>query len=164
MSETKFVKGEVTINIIDAKTGKIKETHEFTNILVDTGRKMHRNWAASIAPATDPNYNVDTHISHIAVGDDNTAVAQTQTSLGNELLKKEVYPTPNAGCGITLVNNETVQYEMLINTSELNGETIRELCLISETFTNFMVSRLLCGNLAKTSDVQFLIKYRFVYG
>jgi len=163
MSEHVKIKTDVQIDTINAKTGKVIDTKHYTNMIVDTGRKMHRNWAANIAPASDSDYNVDTRITHIAVGDSNTAVAKTQTALGNQLLIKEIYPTPDTGCGITLVNNETVQFEILIDDTELNGNTIREMGLFSHTFTNFMISRLLTGNLSKSSDVQFLIKYRVIY-
>jgi len=164
VSERNIIKGIVEINIIDAKTKEIIEKHIYNNMLVDNGRKMFRNWASNIAPASDADYNVDTRITHIAVGDDNTAASQTQTALGNQLLKKQLYPTSDSGCGIVFIDNETVEFQMLIDTSELNGNTIREVALFSETFTNFMISRLLCGNLSKTSDVQFLIKYRFIFG
>ena len=92
------IKGKIEIETIDAKTGKILDVKTFTNLITNNGLKMHRNWAATISQIQDANYNVDTHITHIAVGNNNSTPAVSQTALGNELLRKELYPTPDAGC------------------------------------------------------------------
>lgn len=165
VKESIKITGTAVVEIINAKTGKIIKTVKCKNLIVNGGLKVHRNWAAGIAAGTDADYNVDTRIDQIAVGDDDTPPAKTQTTLGNLLLQKEVWGTPDSGCGINLIDNETVEYFMLIGTGELNGETIREVALISETAqaTTIMISRFLTGNLVKSSNVQFIIKYRFKY-
>lgn len=158
------IKGSVEIDIIDVKTKKVIETKHFTNILVTYGLKMHRAWAAGIAPIDDAQFNVDTRVTHMALGDGNSTPMISQTTLDNELIRKELYPTPDAGAVIDFTADNEVRYTILISESELNGETIRELGLFSESQTpNFMISRFLCGNLEKTVDVQFRIKYKFSY-
>ncbi len=158
------VTGDVEIDIIDVKTKKVIETRQYTNILVTNGLKMHRNWAAGIAPIDDSQFNVDTRVTHMALGDGNSAPAISQIALDNELIRKELYPTPDAGAGIDFIADNILQYIILINESELNGEVIRELALFSESQTpNFMISRFLAGSLSKTADVQFIIKYKFTY-
>jgi hypothetical protein len=163
-SENITIKGNVEIDIIDVKTKQIIETKHFTNILVTNGLKMHRNWVAGILPINDVQFNVDTRVTHLALGDGNSAPAISQNTLDNELLRKELYPTPDAGSEIDFVGDNNVRFIILLDESELNGEVIRELGLFSETQTpNFMISRFLCGNLSKTADVQFIIKYKFSY-
>ena len=162
MSEKVNVNGTVEVQVIDAKTGQVIEVHHFKNILTTLGKRMYRNWAAGVAPLTNPDYNVDTRITHFAVGDDATAPAVSQTALYNELDRKQVYPagSADAGCGIELDGDDAVIFKIFFDETELNGETLREMALFSETFTSFMITRFLCGNLTKSSAVQFLIKYK----
>lgn len=162
-NENLSVKGNIEIQVIDAKTKEIIETKKFSNILVNNGIKMHRNWAANVLPIDDAIYNIDSRITHLSLGDDNSAVLISQTSLGNELISKELYPTPDAGCEITLEGNDTAVYTILIDETELNGEIIREMGLFSKNLSTFMVSRFLVGNLSKTSAVQFKIIYKYKY-
>lgn len=156
------VTGNIDIDIIDVKSKRVLETRHFTNILTNNGLKLHRVWSAGIPPLSDPNFNVDTRITHIAVGDGNTTPGVTQTTLDNELLRKQIYNPPDANCGIELEATRT-KFFMLIDETELNGETLREIALFSESFTPFMVSRFLCGNLSKNDSIQFLIKYYYTY-
>jgi len=155
------IKGVVTVEIIDAKTGEVIDTQEHHNILTTLGRQMFGGWLAGTPPLDDPDYNVDTRLTAMAVGDGSSTPAVSQTALDNELLRKELYPTPDPNCEIDIESAGVVAYKMLIDETELNGETLRELALFSETFTDFMVSRLLVGNLSKTSAVQFRFIYRF---
>jgi hypothetical protein len=157
------IKGIITIDIIDVKTNKVKQHLEFKNILTTNGLKMHRNWAAGVPPLSDPDYNVDTRITNMAVGDGNSVPLIGQTALDNELLRKALYPVADTNCGIELSGTNEVIYTIFIDKTELNGYIIREIGLFSETFTDFMVSRFLCGNLSKNSTVQFLIKYRLSF-
>ena len=161
LKEKLTIEGKIEILIIDAKTKEVLEKKEFSNLVVNGGLNMIRAWLGNVLPIDDANINIDTRITHIAVGDSNAIVAGTQTSLGNELLRKELYPTPDPGCGISLDTNKVI-YEMLLDESELNGEIIREVGLFSESHIPFMVTRFLCGNLSKTSAVQFLIKYKIL--
>jgi len=157
------IKGQITISIVDAKTKEIKEIHYFENIITTLGLKMHRNWVAGVVPLSDSNFNVDTRITHIAVGSGNSTPAKTQLALDTELLRKAIYPTPDANCGITLESDDTAVFTMLISESEINGSTIKEIGLFSASHTAFMVSRFLCGSIAKSSAVQIVINYKVKY-
>lgn len=158
------IKSEITIEIRNSKTKEIISIKKFKNSIVNNGLKMFRNWAAGIAPLNDPDYNVDCRITDFAVGDDNTAVSLTQTSLGNELLRKELYPTPDPNCEINIIDNSTVEYVIFIGETELNGSIIKEMGLFSTNQTTpFMISRFLTGNLSKTSVIEFTIKYKYKF-
>lgn len=160
MSESIRVTGNVEITVIDAETGEIIEQRQYSNIITNLGKRMLGAWLAGTPPLDDPDYNVDTRVTAIAVGDGNSTPAVTQTALDNELDRKTLYPTADTGCNITVEGDGQILYTIFFDETELNGETLREMALYSETFTNFMISRFLCGNLSKTSAVQFRIKYR----
>jgi hypothetical protein len=159
-------KSNIKITIVDVKTNKVIDVQYFKNLLTTDGYKTLQAWAAGTPPATDPNYNVDTRINKFAVGDSNTTPDISQTGLGNELLRKTLYPAGSAdiGCGITLEDNDKVVYTILIDETELNGEIIREMGLFSSTFSpTIMLSRFLTGNLEKIDSVRFIIEYTYQF-
>jgi hypothetical protein len=154
-------KSDIEIQIIDTKTKEVIKVIHAKNIMTNNGIKWIRNQIANISSLEDPDYNVDTRLTHIAVGDSNTPVASTQDNLGNELLRKELHPTPDIKCEITINGINEVVYTMFISDTELNGEILREIGLFSESYTNFMISRALIGNLTKTDVVEFKINYKY---
>jgi hypothetical protein len=164
LSEKLPIKSKVIITVRDVKTKKVKEVKKFSNIITNDGIKMIRNWFAGVTSGTDPDFHDETRITALAVGDGNSTPAVSQTALDNELLRKTLHPTPDANCEIDISTVGEVTYTILIDESELNGETLREMALFSENFTDFMFSRLLIGNLSKTSDVQFEIDYTYTIG
>jgi len=164
IKEKLSVKSDIEIIIRNSKTKEIIDIKHVKNILTNNGLKWIRNMMANITPLEDSNFNVDTRLTHIAVGDNNTSPSLTQTSLGNELLRKELYPTPDANCSITIEGNDTVIYTIFIDETELVGEILREIGLFSQTFGNFMLSRASLGNLSKTDDIDFTIKYKYIIG
>lgn len=159
-------KSNIKITIIDVKTNKIIDVKYFKNLLTTNGYKVLQAWAAGVAPVDDSNYNVDTRITKFAVGDSNTTPDVSQTGLGNELLRKTIYPAASAdiGCGIEKLDNDKVVYTILIDSSELNGETVREMGLFSDTFSpTIMISRFLTGELEKSEEVRFIIEYTYQF-
>jgi len=159
-------KSNIKITTIDVKTDKIIDIQYFKNLLTTDGYKTLQAWASGTAPVDDPNYNVDTRITEFAVGDSNTAPDISQTGLGNELLRKTVYPAVSAdiGCGISKEDNDKVVYTILIDSTELNGETIREMGLFGSIFSpTIMLSRFLTGELEKSSEVRFIIEYTYQF-
>lgn len=62
--------------VLTGPDGKIKEEHEFKNLVVTTGK----NFVASRIVGTASNV-----MSHMAIGADNTAPAAGNTALGSEL-------------------------------------------------------------------------------
>jgi hypothetical protein len=62
--------------VVTGKDGKVKEEHEFKNLVVTVGK----NFVASRMVGTDSSV-----MSHMAIGADNTPAAVGQTALGGEL-------------------------------------------------------------------------------
>lgn len=156
------IKSDIEIEIINAKTGEIEDIKHFHNILTNLGIKWIRNQLANISSLVDPNFNVDTRLTHVAVGDGNSTPMVTQLVLDNELLRKELHPTPDVNCEIVLEDDDKVIYIIFINETELTGDTIREIGLFSESYTPFMISRALTGNLYKGTGKNFKIKYKYI--
>jgi hypothetical protein len=162
IKEKLSVKSDIEIKIIDAKTKEVIDIKHYKNIMTNNGIKWVRNQIANVSSLDDPDYNVDTRLTHIAVGDSSSIPAASQNNLGNELLRKELHPTPDVGCSISLQDIDQVTYTMFIDNTELNGEILREIGLFSESYTPFMISRALIGNLTKSSEVEFEINYKCI--
>lgn len=62
--------------VVTGKDGKVKEEHEFKNLVVTVGK----NFVASRMVGT-----ASSVMSHMAIGSDNTPAAVGQTTLGSEL-------------------------------------------------------------------------------
>lgn len=76
MNDLISMKGNLTIKVIDSKTGSLKETHQVNNLVVGAGKNY-------IARRMTSNANVV--MSHMAVGNINTAAVSTQTVLEGEV-------------------------------------------------------------------------------
>jgi len=85
------IKGKWKFEVRDAKTGKLKRTIEKENLIPTVGLEA---FAAQMAGdnSTDIGDNL-----YIAVGDDNTAPALGDTTLGNETTRKAVGSTSFSG-------------------------------------------------------------------
>ncbi len=82
--------GKFTFTIRDKVTGKIKRIQEYENLIPTVGRAMIANNLTSGSP---DNTMV---VTHIALGDDGTAVANGDTALGNEVYRNTVASITNA--------------------------------------------------------------------
>lgn len=162
ITEKITLKSDIEIIITDAKTKEIKEIKHFHNLITDNGFKWLRNQLANVLYSEDQDFNIETRLTHIAIGNSNTPVSSTQTQLGNEIIRKELHPNPDVKCETILEDNNKVIYSIFLSDAEGNGEIIREIGLFAESDTNFMVSRALIGNLSKTSSVEFTIKYKII--
>ena len=161
LNESMSLKSDIEIIITDAKTKEVLDVKHYHNILTNNGKKWIRNQLANIPYDEDGVFNVETRLTHIALGDESTPVSVNQTALGNELIRKEVYPNPDTKCEIVIENDDKVIYVIFLAEGEGNGKTFREIGLFAESNTNFMVSRALIGNLTKNSSVEFTIKYQY---
>jgi len=94
MEQSIKIRGNVKFTIRNAKTGKIKRVHKYNNLTTTVGRTMLANNLASNSPDNTP------VVTHIALGDDNTAPV-----VGNTTLNSEVYR--NAVASLTNANNIT---------------------------------------------------------
>jgi len=156
------LKSIIKVTITDVKTKKVLDVKYFHNIITNNGLKWIRNQLANVLYSTDPVFNIETRLSYIALGSSNTPVGASQTSLGNELIRKELYPNPDVNCETILVDNDKVTYTIYLSEPELAGETIREIGLFAKSDSTFMVSRALTGNLEKSGDIEFTIEYTWI--
>jgi hypothetical protein len=159
MQEKISVTGVLTVTIIEE--GKVVRTETHTNLLTSLGKRLLASWTVGILPIDDPVYNIDTRITEFALGDGNSTPAESQVSLDNELTRKALYPVADPNCGAEVEADGVALFTILIDESELNGETIREIGLF--TSEGFMMSRLLTGNLVKSASVQFKFEYRYKF-
>jgi len=88
--------------------------------------------------------------THIALGDDNTAFSESDTVLGNELSRKAIETTTIKG------DNRKVEYNTVFNTTELVGETIKEIGLFNAATSGTLFQRVVLGDIDK--DDTFSIK------
>ena len=79
------------------------------------------DWFEYIVDDLDPNQAVDVEVTHLALGDDGTEPASGNRSLNNEVYRTQIASSTDAGA--------TLETRTLLDTSEANGETIREVGL-----------------------------------
>lgn len=126
-------KGELHLVMTDAN-GAVVQEETTTNLIVDTGLALTA--AILSGESVDP-------LSHIAVGDDDTAVNANQTALvGTELAR--VAPT------ITRTNN-SVAFAAAFGAGVGTG-TIKETGLFNAEADGTMFSRALTGTYVKAAD------------
>lgn len=82
--------GTYRVELVDMITGK-KEVKFYHNVVCDAGLTMITN------NLTDPTPDNDMLINYVALGDDNTAVAEGDTTLGNEVYRNAVASRTNSG-------------------------------------------------------------------
>lgn len=83
--------------------------------------------------------------SHLALGDDNTAFTESDTTLANEISRKILDSTNITG------NNRQVEYSVAWTTTELVGDTIRELGLFNASTSGTMFNRVVIGDIDKNN-------------
>lgn len=82
--------GTYRIELLNVLTGQ-KEVKFYHNIITDVGFTMLTN------NLTDPTPDNDMLVNYVALGDDNTAVAEGDTTLGNEVYRNAVASKTNSG-------------------------------------------------------------------
>ena len=97
---------------------------------------------------------ISSTFTHIAVGDDNTTPTTGDTTLGNELLRIAFTDTTGPTNGVYTMS-------MRISTTQLNGNTIREIGVFNAASGGTMLTRLLTTEYAKTSDKEVWIDVTF---
>jgi hypothetical protein len=104
--------------------------------------------------AASPNNYANKRPSYIAVGTDNTAEANGQTTLENEVFSDVINST-------TFPDFKSVRFEMIILEDEAVGETLRETGLFSADDT--MISRKTFEPIAKNDSFQLAIQWTFIF-
>jgi hypothetical protein len=129
------------------KTKKqIEEIHNLiTNVCLEAEAKIFMGYA--------PNMQIE----YIALGDDNTAVAATDTTLTNEVFRTNYVSQTYSATGI-------VTTEFYITDTAANGEDIQELGVFAGNTANdtvdtgSLISHVLWNYGTKSSGIEFLIR------
>lgn len=113
-------------------------------VFTNAGRNEIRDWIAGSA-ATAP--------TRIAVGNDNTTASEDDTTLASELARIEFTSTDTSA-------TRKVTFEGILDSTQQNGQTLKELGLFNATTNGDMFLRVTHASLDKTSsiDVEYLIE------
>jgi hypothetical protein len=82
--------GELLCTVRDEKTGKIKRQYRYKNLIPTVGRTMIADNLTNSSPDNTP------RVTHVALGDDATAVANGDTTLTNEVYRNAVASETNS--------------------------------------------------------------------
>lgn len=91
-------------------------------------------------------------ITHMAVGDDDTTPTISDTTLGNETFRDALFDTTTA--------TDTISFISFLDTTENNGDDIKEEGLFDDPTTGDMYQRGLTNLIEKTSSVETFIEVR----
>lgn len=124
--ENLLLRGQLNIVVTD-QTGKIKETRDVTNLVVNTGLGYITSRMVGTASSV---------MSHMAVGSNNTAAAAANTDLGNLLGSRKALDSTT----ISGANNESVVYVCTFNAGEGTG-AITEAGIFNASTSGTMLCR-----------------------
>lgn len=144
------VRCNVIVWTIDAETGDVIDEYRGHNLLVSAGRNAIATWLLD-GTGTQP--------THIAFGDDDTAVSASQTTLVSEIASGRF-----AFTSTSRMDNVT-RYEYNLTSAQLNGETLKELGLFNASSSGTMFSRIVLGtSISKTSSIAVTVKWDYSVG
>ncbi len=92
----------------------------------------------------------ETDLSHMAVGDDDTTPVDTDTTLGNETYREAFFNE---------VTDTTYRAELFLDTTENNGNDIKECGLFTAGAGGDMYARSLTNVINKTTSIEVFIEY-----
>ena len=124
--ENLLLRGQLNIVVTD-QTGKIKETRDVANLVVNTGLGYITSRMVGTASSV---------MSHMAVGSNNTAAAAADTDLGNLLGSRKALDSTT----ISGANNESVVYVGTFNPGEGTG-AITEAGIFNASTSGTMLCR-----------------------
>ena len=124
--ENLLLRGQLNIVVTD-QTGKIKETRDVANLVVNTGLGYITSRMVGTASSV---------MSHMAVGSNNTAAAAADTDLGNLLGSRKALDSTT----ISGANNESVVYVGTFNPVEGTG-AITEAGIFNASTSGTMLCR-----------------------
>lgn len=118
-----------------------------------TVRDLHEFIVDVLDPATSAGSET---VTHLAVGTDNTTPTADDVSLGNEVYRVENTDRDNRG--------RDLWTSTFLDTSEANGNTLREIGLVTESSNGIFVNRSLISevvkNNRKTVTIDVTLKFR----
>lgn len=145
--------GKVQAILRDAKTGRIKYDDLFPNMVVTAGKN---SIADALRGTTSNNKGI---ITYCAVGTDNTAPTESDTTLGSELARKLV--------SVRTVDGNDALFETFFTTAEGNG-TLGEAGLFGDnasgtTDSGTLFCRVLISR-TKTSNDTLTLRWTVTIG
>lgn len=133
VKEGMIISGEVELNIICSRTGKVLNHFTEKNLIVNLGKKTISRLIGGAGQA----------VNKISVGEGTTPAAVTDTSLVNAFSKN-----------VDAVNypaDDKVRFSFSLDSGEANGLTITELGLLNNS--NELFSRKVRAAIVKTSAI-----------
>ncbi len=134
-AESLQVHCNVIIAVHDAATGRLLSTQRRHNLVTLAGRNVIRDLLGGI----------DSDITHVAVGTDNTAPASGDSALGAEefrdVVTKRIY------------SSGKLQIQFYLPTTAANGHTLTEAGLLTASSGGSLFARVIYEGIAKTASV-----------
>ena len=142
--------GNVELLVYAAQSGALLERQVTKNLVVKAGRNVFRDLVLTPfgAVGAPPNY--------IAVGSDNTPVADSQTALSAEVFRKLITRRNTGDSAFTL--------QLFIDGTEANGsgsQSLKEAAVFVYPGGAPMVARTVFATITKTSAVQVVVNWQF---
>lgn len=139
------IKGYVGISVYDAKTGELLKSVHCKNLVVTIGRESLAHLIAG-----DVSNN---SVTKIGFGVNGTATALSDSALTSSFVKSIGAVTyPSAGI---------VKWDWTLEDNEYNGNTIKEIGLI--TTGNTLFSRITRAGIVKTSDIRLVGTWQITF-
>ena len=129
------ISGRLTIEVHDAKTGKLLREEIIENKIVTSGLNLVRDLLAANNAAP----------THIAVGTDATAPTAGDTALGTEVFINVITRRIPSATQIT--------FQLFITDTEANGNTLVEAGIFNSVNLGDMLSRVTYTGIAKTAAI-----------
>ena len=141
-------RGDIDVIVRDAATGRVKRHDRFPNLIVNGALN-------AVAAHLRGDTSTDLQITYIAVGDDATAPAAADATLGNETFRKAATKQANDGTGKT-------RTELFIAAAEAVG-TIEELgwfagAASGTTDSGLLVARVLYSHTKTASETITIVR------
>lgn len=139
-------RGEVDVFVLDAATGALLRHQRVANRVVTTGRNQIRDavYDGTISPPI-----------RFALGTGNTAVADGDTSLVNEIWR-DVFATKSK-------STASVEYKYFLTSVTANGYTLSEAGLFDAAVSGTMHARVLLDPIVKTSGIAVLFVWTLTW-
>ena len=135
LKEGAGIRGELHIAIHDAKTGELIREETIGNKIVTAGLNLVRDLLGGNNAAP----------THIAVGTDNTAPVAGDTVLGTEVFRNVITRR--------ILSAVAVKFQLFIQASEANGNTLEEAGIFNASTLGDMLSRVTYTPIIKTGAI-----------
>ena len=137
----------VQVDVLEAKTGRILRREKTHNKVPQVGRHIVRDLLARGVPGTGDGFAP----THMAVGTGSAAPADGDTKLGTEVYRARLDTRQGS--------TNKVTFQLFIDTSSANGNTIAEAGLFDSSLTDAgsMLNRFTFTPIAKTASVEVVL-------